>query len=78
MFEDALQYYQISLKLYGSHHITFHNSGLCHYSLFNFETAKENFHRALSMRPGYEKSKTWLERTENESKLGPEVIPPTG
>mmetsp|Transcript_9939 Transcript_9939/g.12522 ORF Transcript_9939/g.12522 Transcript_9939/m.12522 type:complete len:171 (+) Transcript_9939:1-513(+) len=77
LFEDALNYYQISLELYGNHHITFHNSGLCHYSLSNYESAKENFGWALDMKPDYEKSKTWLQRAEKESKLDIELIPPT-
>lgn len=66
MFEKALFYYQKSSILYGEHHITFHNAGLCYFSLLNFEQAKDNFDKALEINPTYTKSKTWLEKVDKE------------
>ena len=66
LFEKALIYYQKSSIYYGDHHITFHNAGLCYFSLLNFEEARINFNKALGISPTYTKSKTWLEKVEKE------------
>ena len=54
-YENALKYYKESVIGVGEHHVTFHNQGLCYYSLGHLETALEQFHKALSMCADYEK-----------------------
>ena len=50
-----MKYYKESVIGVGEHHVTFHNQGLCYYSLGHLETALENFNKALSMCADYEK-----------------------
>ncbi len=66
IFHKALMFYEQSLKYYGDHHITYHNSGLCHFSLLDFEEAKLKFQKALEINPQYEKSKDWFERVQRK------------
>lgn len=66
MFEEALFYYQKSSILYGEHHITFHNAGLCYFSLQNFDQAEQHFNKALEVNPTYTKSKMWVEKVKKE------------
>jgi len=66
LYQDALKYYEISVSIFGEHHVTHHNSGLCHFSLFEFHKASYFFNRALTLNPEYEKSITWLERVTKE------------
>ena len=64
LFERALEFYQISVKLYGEHHITSHNTGLCQFALLKYKEAKVFFQQAIHLNPQYDKSKTWLEKIE--------------
>ena len=66
VFDKALNFYKLSLEYYGDHHITYHNSGLCHFSLGHFEAAQIAFGKAIEISPSYDKSKTWFERVEKE------------
>jgi tetratricopeptide (TPR) repeat protein len=67
-YNNALHYYMESTKTIGEHHVTFHNQGLCHYSLGNLETALVNFKTALSLNRDYEKARSWIEKVEAEIK----------
>ena len=41
----------------GEHHVTFHNQGLCHYSLGQLEVALGLFQRASALNKDYEKAR---------------------
>lgn len=65
-YEKALFYYLESTRTIGEHHVTFHNQGLCYYSLGNLPVARENFERAFTMCPEYEKARSWLDKVTTE------------
>lgn len=65
-YSKALWFYQESTRTVGEHHVTYHNQGLCFYSLGQLETALENFKKAHSMSEEYEKAKSWIEKVQND------------
>ena len=65
-YQQALKYYAESSSTIGEHHVTFHNQGLCNYSMNNLVEALEQFRRAISLNPAYEKAKNWLEKVTQE------------
>jgi Tfp pilus assembly protein PilF len=50
----------------GKHHVTFHNQGLCHYSLGQLDVALGLFKKALTLNSDYEKARSWIEKVERE------------
>lgn len=68
-FKLALQYYQESIKSVGIHHVTFHNQGLCYYSLGELELSLSCFTKAYELSSTYEKAKSWKEKVSNEIDL---------
>ena len=65
-YKSALWYYAESIKTIGEHHVTYHNQGLCHYSLGELVIALENFEHALSLNKDYEKARSWIEKVTKE------------
>jgi len=65
-FESALKYYQISTATIGKHQVTYHNQGLCFYSLGDLPNALENFEIAVQMSEHYEKARNWTEKVKRE------------
>jgi hypothetical protein len=65
-YQNALKFYQQSTVEIGEHHVTFHNQGLCFYSLQQLDLALENFRKALAMCPEYEKARSWIEKVQKE------------
>jgi tetratricopeptide (TPR) repeat protein len=65
-YASALKFYQRSVKTVGEHHVTYHNMGLCFYSMGKMENALENFGKSLTMHPHYEKARSWRDRVKNE------------
>lgn len=65
-YEKALGYYQESTATIGQHHVTFHNQGLCHYSLGRLEVALENFKKALALSADYEKARSWIDKVHSD------------
>ena len=65
-YERALFFYKESVSGVGDHHVTFHNQGLCHYSLGRLEIALDLFRKALEMCAEYEKARSWIEKVEND------------
>jgi hypothetical protein len=65
-YENALKYYKESTSGVGEHHVTFHNQGLCYYSLGQLEVALVNFKKALSLSAEYEKAKSWIEKVQSD------------
>lgn len=53
----ALLYYKESEDTVGQHHVTFHNQGLCHYSLGRLQAALDLFQRAHALNRDYEKAR---------------------
>lgn len=65
-YEQALHYYAISIEQVGKHHVTYHNQGLCYYSLNQFEVALDFFRKAYELDNTYEKAKNWIEKVNKE------------
>jgi len=65
-YGEALKYYGLSSDTLGEHHVTFHNMGLCHYSMGNLETALGYFKKALALKSTYEKAASWIEKVSKE------------
>lgn len=65
-YEKALFHYQESTRTIGEHHVTYHNQGLCYYSLGNLPVALENFQKAYAMCAEYEKARSWVEKVTTE------------
>lgn len=65
-FEQALHFYEESLRLCGKHKMTYHNMGLCEYYLRRLESARDCFEQALEMDPDYGIAREWLVRLEPE------------
>lgn len=68
MYEDAVRFYCISVASSGEHHVTFHNMGLCYYSLGQLEVAMENFNKALWLKNDYAKARAWQQKLIRETK----------
>ena len=64
--EKALQFYRTSTEHIGEHHVTFHNMGLCHYSLGDLDQAMHNFNKSLGLNDAYEKARTWQHKVQRE------------
>ncbi|GMH52669.1 hypothetical protein TrRE_jg1017, partial [Triparma retinervis] len=65
-FGKALRYYTISSETIGEHHVTFHNMGLCFYSLNMTSDAVEHFQKSIKMNAKYVKAQNWLEKVQKE------------
>lgn len=46
--------------------MTFHNMGLCHYSLDQLDSAMKNFNRALLLKSDYAKARAWQQKLLRE------------
>jgi tetratricopeptide (TPR) repeat protein len=68
-YANALHYYTISSNTIGLHHVTYHNQGLCHYSLGEFDLALTHFRKALALNASYDKARNWIEKVEKEMSL---------
>lgn len=65
-YENALYYYKESMRIVGEHHVTYHNQGLCYYSLGNILISLDLFQKALQLCPEYEKARNWIEKVQSE------------
>ena len=65
-YERALHFYSISTSTIGEHHVTYHNQGLCNYSLNRPLIALENFKKAMKMNASYEKARNWHDKVIRE------------
>lgn len=65
-FANALKFYAESTRTFGEHHVTFHNQGLCYYSLGKREVSLEYFTKALALNGDYEKARSWIEKVNRE------------
>ena len=65
-YKLALKYYAESSSTIGEHHVTFHNQGLCNYSMNNLAEALEQFKKATNLNPAYEKAKNWVIKVAKE------------
>jgi tetratricopeptide (TPR) repeat protein len=65
---EALRHYLQSLKLYGEHHATLFNAGLCCYRLERPQEALDLMKRALEVKTDYGPAREWRNRLEGELK----------
>ena len=69
MYQKAIQFYRTSIKFSGEHHVTFHNMGLCHYSLGQLHLAMQNFNKALLLKNDYAKARAWQQKLLREQEV---------
>jgi len=67
-YANALEYYTLSSDTIGQHHVTFHNMGLCYYSMGFPDRSLEFFAKSLEMNSEYEKAKSWKDKVAVELK----------
>ena len=65
-YERALRFYLESTVSIGEHHVTYHNIGLCYYSIDEPLKAIENFRKAINLNSNYEKARNWFEKVARE------------
>lgn len=58
-YAHALKFYRISTEEIGPHHVTYHNQGLCFYSMGELRNALANFAKSKDMNANYEKARNW-------------------
>lgn len=63
---EALKYYKESLRLFGPHHATLFNMGLCLYFLQQPQEALRFMDRALQIKPDYGQAREWRNRLQAE------------
>ena len=63
---DALRYYKESLRLFGPHHATFYNMGICLYQLQQPQEALRFMDRSLALKPDYARAREWRNRLQAE------------
>jgi len=66
MYQKAIQFYQTSIQCSGEHHVTFHNMGLCYYSLSQNQLALDHFSQALLLKTDYVKARAWQQKLLRE------------
>lgn len=65
-YPQALQFYRYSSDHFGAHHVTYHNMGLCYYSMGDGDNAIINFDHALDLCPDYDKAHSWKQKVIHE------------
>ena len=65
-YREATAFYQRSLALYGPHHTTFFNLGLCAFQQGKHDEALAWFDRALELDPNYAIARDWRVRVQGE------------
>ena len=65
-YKNALAHYKLSSETIGEHHVTYHNQGLCYYSLGQLPVALEYFRKASGMNADYEKARSWGDKVAKE------------
>lgn len=50
----------------GEHHVTYHNQGLCNYSMNQPQKALEHFKKAMTLNPAYEKARNWHDKVSGD------------
>ena len=65
-YQRALKYYTESSDSVGEHHVTFHNMGLCYYSMGGLDKAIGYFDKSLSLNSQYEKATSWKDKVQRE------------
>ena len=64
--KKALEFYRTSTEHIGEHHVTFHNMGLCYYSLGHLDVALKHFEKSLELNADYEKARSWHQKVSRE------------
>lgn len=63
-YARAAELFDMSQRLCGEHHVSWYNTGICHYYTAQFEDSIRCFDRALEMRPNYHDARAWKARVE--------------
>lgn len=65
-YPEAVEFYTVSLEMFGRHKMTLHNIGLCYYYLRDLGRAHDFFCQALEEDPDYGSAREWKLRVEGE------------
>jgi tetratricopeptide (TPR) repeat protein len=66
MPNQALSCYRESLRLYGDHHATLFNIGLCHYRLHQYKEALGWMEKSLAKKGDFAPAREWRNRIQGE------------
>jgi tetratricopeptide (TPR) repeat protein len=58
-YREAMGFYRRSVAMYGEHHVTLFNMGLCQYQQGRLDEALVMFERSLVREPGYAPARDW-------------------
>jgi len=59
LYEEAIQYFKLSQKHCGEHHISWYNMGICYHFLEDPRRALVCFDTCLRMQPKYHEALGW-------------------
>jgi tetratricopeptide (TPR) repeat protein len=79
-YREAIAKFDFSNQHIGTHHITYHNIGICYYYLGEFKESFEAFQRCLELNANYAEAKLWIDRAyarivSSESAAPPNALP---
>jgi tetratricopeptide (TPR) repeat protein len=66
MPREALKCYEESLRVYGDHHATLFNIGLCYYRLHRPQEALEWMEKSLAKKPDFASAREWRNKIQAE------------
>ena len=69
-YQQAILYYQHSIRLFGDDRATFYNIGLCHYKVGQAAAALHFFDKSLEVDPSYSFARDWKLRVQAEMHKG--------
>jgi tetratricopeptide (TPR) repeat protein len=65
-YREAMSFYKRSVEMYGEHHVTLFNMGLCEFQQGRLEEARDLFDRALARDASYAPARDWRMRISGE------------
>ena len=68
IYKEAIENYNKSLAMFGNHHITYYNLGICFYRIELFKQALKSFEQSLKMAPDTDDTQEWIIKTRKKIK----------
>lgn len=69
-YASAVEFFKRSQELCGSHHVTWHNMGICLYYLDQLADAEKCFKTSLAIKPTYAEAHSWLAQVREKVAKG--------